>query len=63
MTNHSILGNVLCPDCGSDDFELTCEPVGNRSDGHTVALHCLDCGTYWNPNDFAEVDEPKPLKF
>jgi len=56
MANHSILGNILCPACGSDDFEL----IETTSD-QSINYACNDCGMFWKSDD--SFEEPKPLKF
>lgn len=66
MTNHSILGNVLCPHCGSDDFQPVQSHTEFSADFDTLVLtsefECADCGTFFCLSD-KNPDEPKPLKF
>lgn len=62
MTNHSILGNVLCPACGSDDFELLETEIDGKQNAN---FHCIDCDEVWRQNASGELasHDPKPLKF
>lgn len=61
MTNHFILENVVCPYCGSDDFELLETTLDEKKN---ATLHCIDCLADWQQNTKdGEENGPKPLKF
>lgn len=61
MTNHSILGNVLCPECGSDDFELLETTLNGK---RNAEFHCVSCEHHWRQDsDETDSSDPKPLKF
>ena len=59
MSNHSILGNILCPNCGSDYFDVEVETINGLSP--TEIYFCNDCGKTWTADD--KFESPKPLKF